>query len=205
MIFFQTLSLETEHDARLILFEEEKGNLFKKLKNTQDGVQGLDARCQPLENAINALKTDMTSMEREILKAEKSIHDLKTFKETSNQTSRHLSERVTVIEKDERVDRLEELVPRIDNFEKKAFADHASHAQQIDLLNTRVKFFAALRSKVVLLGSRNDGTIDNGSSQSDNVDFSNGKNRGEITTSERNVFRNFEIDGRERTSFGLRG
>ena len=127
-----------EHDARLILVEERAKTLVVDLKGARDGIERLDGRCGRLETATGLLRTDITATERELSKCESHVHELQSFRETADLQMHNLERRLTDLETDGRIERLEELIPRLSQLEKTVQEDAQRITERQDKTETAV-------------------------------------------------------------------
>lgn len=127
-----------EHTAKLILNEEKARDLQECANSAKEEIGKLDARCEPLENASNLLRIDVTSLEREMLKTEHHLHVLQSFKETTEAEMHRLDERLIDIESDGRIEKLEELYPRVSDMEGTIKDNAADANERLDVLDSKV-------------------------------------------------------------------
>ena len=125
-------SMLLEHDARLILVEERAETLAADLKGARDGIDRLDGKCGRLETATDLLRTDIAATERELTKCESHTHELQSFRETADLQIHTVERRLTDLETDGRIERLEELFPRISQIEKAVQEDEQRITERQD-------------------------------------------------------------------------
>ena len=121
-----------EHDARMILFEEKSSSLQEGLRGNRSEITKLDARCEPLENSVNLLRADITAMEREMTRTENHLQELQSFKESTQADSVMQDKRLTDLETDGRIERLEQLIPQVQNIEEAIKIQNEANKQNID-------------------------------------------------------------------------
>lgn len=126
----------------MVLFEENAADLGQQLKAAQHEIDKLDARCEPLESSVNLLRIDVTSLEREMTKSENHLHELQSFKEAMDVQAEDLEKRIFDLENDKRIDRLEELFPRMTNVERAVQDNEYTNKARLDTCDSKVHMYA---------------------------------------------------------------
>lgn len=105
------------------------------IKSAEHEINKLDARCAPIERSLDLMRTDITSIERDMTKTEHKVHELQSSKESMEAVTQYLERRMTDLETDGRIDKLMELPPRVAEIEKQQRTDQVENLYRLTTLD----------------------------------------------------------------------
>lgn len=121
-----------------MILKERLDNVDVALKKTEASLEAVDARQDPFENSLSFLRKDLTVIEREVTETEHRVVELESFKETAEYNTEQHDRRLSDLENDNRVSKLEELYPRVTTLESLTEQQSTSVNQMKTLTDKKV-------------------------------------------------------------------
>lgn len=106
-----------EHEARLALVDDKMHETKSDVKGLQVRLSDVEARQDPLETSVHLLRVDLTAIERETTGATQQISSLELASESMKCDAAELSDRVEILENDQRIPQLMLLEPQLNEFQ----------------------------------------------------------------------------------------
>eukprot|EP00210_Caulerpa_lentillifera_P000887 g858.t1 len=137
-VFLDSIECVLDQEATAIVLKERLENIDATLKKTEEDLEAIEARQDPFENSLSFLRKDLTVLEREVTEMEHRVVELESFKETEECNTEQHERRLSDLENDERVTKLETLYPRVSSLENLTEQQNKNSTQMHTLTEKKI-------------------------------------------------------------------